>query len=314
MPFQADPQNAIPAHFQITYQNTWNLVIQQENERMADLGILEPRWTGNQYVATDLGQQDWVDDNVRFGQSDPSEITGGNRSGFKQSFKFQRKFDKWDESFLGALGSPTSEVIMSAKMGLARKKDAIFSAAAVAASVGGTFPHTTSMAFPTGNIIAVDFVPLTITAPAANLYRGLTVGKMLEAKRQLLTAEVPADEELYIAMTPQQQMDLSVYSQGYANDPWAAMVASWIADPTKKLFGMIPRIYNSLPVTAGGIRTCVVFSQRAMCVAPMEMKTYMDRLPTANHALQIAHYGLWGAFRKRDELVRTILCDETPAA
>jgi len=314
MSYQANPQSALTEHARVIYQNSWDLVIQQEDARFAEKGMLVSQWTGNQYVMTDLGQQDWTRDNSRFGESDPSEVTGGNRSAFKDQFKFQRKFSIWDDEMLATIGLPTSEVMTSAKMGLNRIRDEIFVEKAVAASYGGAYPHTTSMAFPTGNIIAVDFVPLTITAPAANIYRGLTWGKLLEAKRQLLTAEVSASEELFIGLSPQQQMDLSIQAFAMPNDPCAMMVLAWIADPSKQLFGMTPIIYNDLPVTAGGIRTCVVFSKRAMIVSPLSMKIKMDELPTKNHATQIAHYARWGAARKRDELVRQILCDETPAS
>ncbi len=314
MSFQAAPQSAITEQARILYQNSWDLVIQQEDARFAEKGMLAANWRDNQLVMTDLGEQDWIVDDSRFGESDPQEVTGGNRSAFKTQFKFQRKFSLWDDELLAQIGVPTSEVMTSAKYGLNRIRDQIFVAKAVAASYGGAYPHTTSMAFPVGNIIAVDFVPLTITAPAANLYRGLTWGKLLEAKRQLLTAEIPPGEELFIGLSPQQQMDLAIQAFAMPNDPCAMMVMAWIADPSKKLFGMTPIIYNDLPVTAGGIRTCVVFSQRAMVVSPLSMKVFIDTLATKNHATQIAHYARWGAARKWDELVRQILCDETPAS
>lgn len=312
MPFQATTNNTIPDEARIKYQNAINQAIQQTDERFASMSEVADDWIENQYVATELEAQEWVTNNTRFGTTNPSEVEFGDRSGFMQKCEIERILDKWDDRVLNGLGDPTNAILTAMAAGLKRKRDDIFIEALTADALTGELPHTTTYSFPAANIIAVGFVPLGINAGGTTAL-GMTPGKIMEAKRKMQTNEVDPSEELFLALSPTQVNDLATYSQVYKNDTWASMLATWVTDPTKPLMGCTPVITNRLDVDGSGVRTCVLFSKRAMVSSPFESKPYMSVRDDLKYSLQLANYGRWGVFRKRDELVYQILCDEDTA-
>jgi hypothetical protein len=314
MPLQSATTNEIPDEYRIGYEDAIRQAIQQTDERFAGMSIVASDWNENQYVASELVAQDWVTNNTRFGSTNPSEITFGDRSGFKQKCEWERILDKWDATLLEGLGDPTNAVLTAAAAGLKRKRDSIFIEALTADSIGGEFPHTTSYAFPAGNIIAVGDVPLQINAGGTTAL-GLTPGKIFAALREMEEDDVDLDSvSLFLAMGPRQKYDLIEYSQTYKNDVWAGMISAWLNNPGSKLFGCTPIITNRLAVSGSAVRTCVLFAREAMVTSPFMSKPYMSVRDDLKYSLQLANYGLWGAYRLYDEMVYQILCDEDTAA
>lgn len=315
MPLQVSTNtNTIPEEFRIGYEDAIRQAIQQTDERFANMSIVAPDWQENQYVASELVKQDWVTNNTRFGATSPSEIVFGDRSGFKQKCEWERILDKWDSTLLTGLGDPTNAILTAAAMGLRRKRDDIFIEALTADSIGGEHPHTTSYAFPAGNIIAVGDVPLQINAGGTTAL-GLTPGKILAAIRDMEEDDVDMEGlDLFLAIGPRQKLDLIEYSQTYKNDVWASMISAWVNNPSQKLFGCTPIVTNRLSVSSGSVRNCVLFAKQAMVTAPFMSKPYMSVRDDLKYSLQLANYGLWGAYRLYDEMVRQIKCDEDTAA
>lgn len=302
-------QSSIPEQYKIKYADAWAAVVQQENERFAGCGMLRSDWVEKQYVDTDLEKTEWTENNARFGETNAGEVTGGNRSGFKRKADVAKKFDQWDEKFLSAIGLPQGETIQNFKRGWNRMKDQFFIDAATGDALGGPHPHTTTVAFPTANIVAVDYVA---SGGAAN--SGLTINKLLQVKRLANDADIDLDQEkLYLALSGKEIQDLQVYASTNFSDFYAQVVGKWLQDQKSTLLGFTPIITNKLPLSATtDYRTCVAFTDRAMCVAPVDYRTHIDILPKDRHALQIAHYGMWGVYRKKDELCWQIICDNSP--
>jgi hypothetical protein len=308
MPFQSGT-NDISAEARIGYQNSFNQAIQQNDERFAGMSIVLDDWTENQYVATEIEQQEWITNNARFGQTNPTEVEYGDRSGFMQKCEWERILDKWDPKLLDGLGDPTNAILAGAAMGLRRKRDDIFIEALLADSIGGEFPHQTTMSFPAANTVAVGFVPRGINAGGTTAL-GLTPGKILEAKRLMGVADALDVGGLFLALTPTQVDDLEQYSQTYKNDPWASRISKWLDDPSAPLLGCTPIVTNRLPTTDAGVRSCVLFAREAMRSSNFDSKPYMSVRDDLKYALQLANYGRWGVFRLYDEMVYEILCDE----
>lgn len=312
MPFQSATTQDIPSQFRLGFDNTLHHVVQQDDEKFAGMSMVASDWKDNTYTATDFAKQDWSTNNARFGTTSPTEVTFGNRLGAKTKIEKELIIDKWDESLLSELGSLTHPMTEALTFGMRRKRDDIFIAALTADSVGGAFPYTTAYSFPSANIIAVGDVPLGINAGGTTAL-GMTPGKILTALRKAKEGHVSPSEEWFLALGPKQEQDLIEYSQVYKNDPWAQIIGVWLSNPNAKLMGVTPIVSNSLALSGSNVRTCVLFSKRAMVTAPYEGKQFMTAESTKKYALQIAHYGLWGAFRLRDELVYQILCDEDTA-
>lgn len=312
MAFQANPQSSVPEQYQTKFASTWERQVQQENEVFAARGMIASDWTETHYQDTDMTSPGWVETTgQRFRISNPSEITTGNRHGFRRKADFQVWFDRLDNQYLSALGQPTSEVMMDARAKLKALKDTWFLEAAIATAKTGPVTAMVDVVFPTANVIAVNFV---LSGAVAN--KGMTPHKLLEAVKQFMVGNIdPTVDTIYVSMSPKQVLDLYVYAETYTNDTYASSIVGWLDGKTDKLFGTKCQllISNNLTLdTTTDIRTCVVFCDRGFKLSPMGMETKFDTLANVSHAQQISMYANGGCFRRKDEYVRKILCDESP--
>lgn len=306
----------IPDHFRRQFSTQWEMELQQQNQKFASAGTLESNWSAKEYVWTDLDLIEASETTgQRFGDSNPSDVAGGKRKGYQRQFDVGVKRDQWDQQWLNAQALPDSDIIMNMKAGLNRKLDTVFIEAATSAALGGADPFNTSIALPATSEIAVNYA---LTGAATNI--GLTPYKILEAVKRFEAAEVDTEqEELYLAISPRQKLDLVTFVATAPNDIWAKIVGQWLMDsqtgkPTK-LMGFNTIISNRLFTTGPAstdVRTCVAFAKSAFKVSPISQRLEIDKLPTKRHALQIMSYAAFGAVRVKDEKVQVIYCDESP--
>ena len=303
----------IPEHFRRQFSNQWGMELQQRNQRFSSAGSLESGWSAKEFVWTDLDLIEATETTgQRFGDSNPSDLGGGKRKGYQRNFEVGVKRDQWDQKWLDQQALPDSDIITNMKAGLNRKLDTVFIESATAASLGGADPYNTSTALPATSEIAVNYV---LSGAAAN--SGLTPYKLLQAVKRFEGAEVDlSQEELFLAMSPQQKLDLVSFVNIAPNELWAQVVGKWLEDDAKgtpsKLMGFNVIMSNRLPiVTATDVRTCVAFTKSAFKVSPITQRLNIDVLPTKRHALQIMSYVAFGAVRVKDEKVQLIYCDES---
>lgn len=313
-------QFTIPEHTRRQYADAFQAAVQQENAKLANVSIVESRWTAKQYVAKQSDVMRWVVNNTRFGNTSATEWTGGFRSGFMKNLEMEpKKFDRNDGKLLDDIALPTGDVLTNAMYALNRLKDDLFIEAATAGSLGGAEPHITLTAFPSGNIIPVNYVKPTVALGASN--RGLTVWKVLEARNRFLKSDVDFDrEEAILAISPDMETQLMLDAEAASNNSWAKMVLEWFkmrltGNLESKLLGVFRVITtNRLTTDSGtGIETAVAFCKRAFLSSPMTgMESHIDILPTQRHAIQVTAYGNWGCFRALDNLVLQVPCDPAP--
>ena len=304
----------IPDHFRRQFAATWAMELQQRNQKFASAGSIESGWSTKEFVWTDLDTTEAQETTgQRFGDSNPSDLGGGKRKGYQRNFEVGIKRDQWDQKWLDASALPDSDVITNMRSGLNRKLDDVFIEAAAADALTGADPYNTALALPATSKVAVDYV---LSGAAAN--SGLTPYKILEATKRLEVAEVDMDnEELYLAITPKQKLDLVAFCAAATNDVWAKVVGSWLSDREQgritKLMGFNVIMSNRLTkVTATDVRTCVAFTKSAFKVSPITQRLEIDKLPTKRHALQLMSYVAFGAVRVSDEKTQLIYCDESP--
>ncbi len=313
MPLSAAPIDSdIPSQFRIGFDDAILQEIQQEDERFAGMAMVDDSWTDNQQTFTEVGRQDWETNNARFGVTNPDEVLFDNRSGFKQKVEKEVTWDKWDENFFRSLGNLQSPVMKAVNSGRARIRDQKFIDALFADSIGGDFPfNSTTLAFPSANIIAVGDVPLGINAGGTTAL-GMTPGKIFNAIRKMEEAEVSPSMPLVLAWGPRQKQDIYEYSQVYKNDTWAKQVMDWMTDGSHQLFGhtVMPLLTTQLPLSGANVRTCGLFAKEAMVISPYDQQQFVTRRVERKFVPLIAQYGLWGVVRLRDEMVYQLLCDE----
>lgn len=274
--------------------------------------MLVSDWTETHYQDTDMTSPRWRETTgQRFTPSNPSEITTGNRHGFRRKADFQVWFDRLDPQFLSQLGQPTSQTMMDARAQLKALRDSWFLDAALATAKTGPVTAMVDLPFPTANIIPVDFV---LSGSSSN--KGMTTHKLMEGMKRFQTGHIdPNVDTVYCALSPKQQLDLFIYAETAVNDVYAAGVVKWLNGETNSLFGTRCQkiLTNSLPLnTATDIRTCVMFCDRAFKLSPSGLDIKFDTLATVSHAQQISLYHNSGAFRAKDEYVYQIACDESP--
>ncbi len=304
----------IPAHFKRQFSTSWDMVLQQQNQKFANAGMTAADWTAKDYIWQDLdvvlarettGQ--------RFGDTNPQEISGGARRGSMRNFDIPVIRDKWDNQWLERQAIPDGDVISTMKAAANRQLDDVFIAAAIADAVGGADPYTTAIPLPDTSKIAVSFVGPGQTAGNYPL----TPWKILEATTRLEKAEIdPTQEEMYLAMSPKQKFELAGYVAQSPNDFWAEIIGDWLKADSMgtpaKLMGYNVIMSNRLPyVAASTTRTCVAFTRRAFKVSPIIQSLTIDRLPMKRNAIQFLSQMAFGAMRSLDPGVQLIACTET---
>lgn len=312
------PTFTIPEHTRRQLQDGFEAAVQQNESKFAPVMNIDPAWTAKQYVKRMSETRAWRVNNTRFGTSAAVEFEAGFRSGFWNALEaIPVKFDRIDQALLDSIPLPTGPVINDMMKGLERIKDDLFIAAATAPALGGAEPYITPQAFPSGNAIDVGYVK-PLVALGAN--QGMTPWKIIEARRRFLAAHIDFDrEDMVLAMSSEEETQLLLAAEAAPNDAWAKVTLSWFekrlsGDKEAKLMGFRVVSSERLETDSGtGVRTCVAFAKRAFCVSPMSgMETKMDILATHRHALQIAGYAQFGAFRVFDEMVLKIPCDPSP--
>ena len=308
----------IPDQTKAQLQDTFLAAIQQTEAKFAMATNVDSEWTDQQYVLRMASTQNWQVNNARFGATNGQEFQAGFRSGFWQTLEaVPIKFDRGDQKLLANVALPTGRVITDMVSGLNRLKDDLFIAASTASALGGPKPYVTPQAFPSSNVIPVNYV---MPQAALGGNSGMTIWKVLEARRRFIGAFVDFDrEDMVLAMSSEEETQLLVNASTAPNAPWAKMVTEWFnarlgGNMEAKLCGFRVISSERLTVDSGtDIRTCVAFAKRAFCASPMTgVETKIDVLPEQRHAIQITGYANWGAFRVFDEMVQQIPCDRSP--
>jgi hypothetical protein len=306
----------IAAHFKRAFSTQWNHVLQQKDARFANAAVVESAWQVKDFIWQDFDTvAGRVTTGQRLGDTNPQEITGGARRGAYEEFDIPIIRDGFDNKWLGQQALPDGEIIMAMKAAANRWQDDVFLHALGAASLGGSDPYVTSIAFPAAQKVGVQF---GTSGPAANI--GLTPWKLLEATRILETNEIdPTTEELYVAITPKQKYDLVQYVADAPNDMWAKIVGEWLtrdaAGMPSKLMGYNVIVSNRLGYVdeANDIRAIYAFAKKAMRISPLTNETNVDRLPGKRYAIQFFSRLAFGAMRAIDKGVVQIACDQSPA-
>lgn len=302
------PSLGIPEHYVRSFEKNWNHTVQQELSKLKDR-VTVTEFEGKEKVMTDLDQVTFTERQGRLTNSTPTEATGKARKITKRDFKCQVIFDRKDKDLLGNLSRPDSELIMEMKMAWQRKMDALIVEAASATVYGGEEPYVTAITLPSSQQVAVNYVPTG--SPANN---GLTPEKIINARRIFReNHQDPNMEDIFLAMSPEDEEFLMTYIKSSGNDVWANMLAK--SEETNVLFGFKKVCITQLTLNSStDIETAIAWSKRrGIYVAPEKMQIEIDSLPTKDHAIQISAYADYGAVRRYEEGVVEIFADHSPA-
>lgn len=201
---------------------------------------------------------------------------------------------------LRMIADPTSPYAMNAVMAFNRAMDKVIIDAAFGTAYTGKSGGT-AVAFPSTQAIAVDF-------EAAGTNTGLTIAKLIEARRMFWANEVDESLPLYMAVTSKQLTNLLGTTQVTSSE--YNTVKALVQGEINTYLGFEFIRIESLPV-ASSVRDCLAWAADGLLLALSEDITVrIDTRPDKNYSTQVYVEMDLGAVRMEEKKVVKVKCKE----
>ena len=190
---------------------------------------------------------------------------------------------------------PTSSYARAAAAAMGRAMDdEIINALGGTAKTGKD--GTTSTAFPSSQKIAVAS-------------SGLTIAKLVNAKKILDQNNVDPSIKKYIVVSPEQIEDLLNNTTVTSSD--FNTVKALAQGDISSFVGFEFIVSNRLSVDGSGDRLCYAFAQDGIKLAiGKDVMAKIDELPTKSYSTQVYYCSTFGATRMQEDKVVEIACSE----
>lgn len=211
-----------------------------------------------------------------------------------------------DDEF-NMLIDPSSVYARAQAAALMRAKDQVIIDAATGTALGGK-EGTTNKSLPAAQQIAVDY-----SKGGSPSNSGMTLAKMIEAKRILDSNEaIMPGEQLYMVISSQQLADLLTDVEQVSSADYVNVKA--LIDGTIQNFMGFEIVRSELLNldTSTDYRTCFAYARSGLVFGSQYgIQARIDELPEQSHTVQVRSKGNFGAVRRDDSKVVSILCDES---
>lgn len=219
-----------------------------------------------------------------------------------RDFDWADLIDRKDK--LRMLADPTSTYVRNAIMAFNRTQDDLLIEAAFATAYSGKNGET-SVTFPAGNIIAVNYHE---TTPADS---NLTIGKLRRARYLLDKGEAAPDDEadLTCVVDPSQIQALLRTAEVTSAD--YNQIRALVDGAVDTFMGFKFIKSNRLVLASGNVRQCIAFERQGMLLAVGD-EIMVDVGPRRDkrNSVQVYVCMSMGATRMEEAKVLQILCDE----
>ncbi len=237
----------------------------------------------------------------RAGPSSPGNIPTYQRWLRPRGYEKVTIFDEFDPIALGTLPDPEMPAVITHATVANRNKDIVLINGAIGTNYTGPTGVTTASLL-AGNQVGVQF-------KSGGVNSGLTLAKMTQSQFVLDQNELPQGDR-YFAYAAKQLNNLLTNVDQVANYLYND-VKALIDGKLNRFLGFEFKMTQLLPVTVAGIRTNIFWHKRFLTMGlGQEKKTYVDKLPTQSHALQIRTVVLLDLTRTEEQGVGTVACDE----
>lgn len=295
---------SIPEHYVTEFETNWQHKAGQRMSLLKDCVVID-QVAGKEKVYNKIGSVEFQVTTGRAEETRENNVETEKR--WLRPYPYDsgaQIYDQWDETFLGEIAKPSHALIEEHARGYGKLLDSVIVQAAVGDAYVGE-QGTSTVALPTEQIIAVDFVE---TGSVAN--SGLTIGKLRQAKFILDNNDVDDEEQRTLAYSAKELQQLlrstEVGSADY-ND-----VKALVHGELKQFLGFqFKRVSRSVLPLVNGVRTCVFWAKSGLRLSDSGKQTFMDILPTRSHALQVRSTAAVGATRDEEAKVGIIYCDST---
>lgn len=205
--------------------------------------------------------------------------------------------DKTDK--MRTIADPSSAYLKVAVAARNRRKDKHFIDAAFADAAEGKKGEST-VSFPAENVVAVNL---------GGSAEGLTINKLLAARKIIYGYEVDKTIPLHIALSVEQTNDLLKTTQVTSSD--YNSVRALVRGEIDTFLGMQFHETERLNVDTNSYRRLIVWAEDGIAVGTIEdTDTYLDMLPGKRHSMQVRATCDLGASRMEEEKVVEIKCLE----
>lgn len=291
----------ITSFYETEFSKNWEMLAQQKDSRLGS-AVTPTTITGKRRAFNQLEIGSMQEVTTRKGDTPDGDSTCYKYWIYRRKFEKVITFDEDDEMNLGNIALPDSEEISSMGMASNRTKDDVIIAAFDATRYVGE-NGTDTDAFNTSSQVAVDYVASGSTANS-----GITVAKILQAKKILDAAEVD-DESRFFAISAQGLQDMLLTTQ-IASADYNTVKA--LAAGSVDMFAGFKFIRTErLSINNGtGVRTCFAWCKSGVKFAEGGRQTNIDLLPTRRHAKQIRGVYRCGAVRTENNRVVRVYADE----
>lgn len=279
--------------------SSWEMLSQQRDSRLGDC-VTSASFRGKRKYWNQLETGTMTEVTERKGDTPDGDSTGYKYWIYRRKFEFVRVWDEDDQLNLGEVSLPNSDEVTSMVAASNRTKDdVIISAFDSARFIGEN--GTTSDAFDTTYQVANNYVASGATADS-----GLTVAKILEAKRLFDVNEVDDDDRYFVTGSKQIQ-DLLLTTQVTSAD--YNTVKALAEGKVEKFAGFTFKRSERLTV-ASNVRSCFAFAKSGIKFAEIGRDVHIDQLPGKRHATQLRGVYRCGAVRTENKRVIRVYCDE----
>lgn len=203
-----------------------------------------------------------------------------------------------------SLNEFSSPYAMAGAMALGRRFDRLIIKCAFATAYTGV-DGTTTVAFPAGNVVAVNSWAYGVGS--GNI--GLTISKLIEAKIILDSADVDPDEEKYFACHSKQIGNLLATTEATNSD--YASVKALVEGKIDTFMGFRFKRTNLVETDSNAYRRCIAWNKSGIGLGiAEEIFTSIDELPTKNFSTQVYLRQDAGASRLEEAKVVEVKCSE----
>lgn len=295
----------IENHYVQGFRANLNMVPQQLNARLigavdADLAYSEP---GKSFNADDIGTDTPLPVTTRVPDSPEGFLENVRRGGHFTSFASGKFIESLDKARM--LSDPSNDTMKSMAAGKFRHMDDKIIDVALGTAYSGETLTATS-ALPAAQILAVDsranLHDAETVAGAGNL--GLTIGKIITARKMLKAAEL--DGELYFAIGSDEEAQLLASIPATSGD--YNTIKALVGGSIDSFYGFKFIRTERLPV-ASSISSCIAWVKPAICYRARTIENaFIDRRKDKSNRWYAYYEMEHAGVRRYDTGVVKVLC------
>jgi hypothetical protein len=294
---------ALTTFFEKEVSRFWEMQSQQTDSRLG-MAVTSAPFQGRRKQFNMLDQGEMTEVTDRKGDTPDGDSTGNKYWIYRRKFEWVKVWDEDDQLNLGQVALPDSDEVQSMTAASNRTKDRVIINSFDATRFIGE-DGTTTDTFDTNMQVAVNYV-----ASGSPANSGLTVAKILQAKKLMDAQELP-DGDRHFVTSSQQLQDMLLQEQftsaDYANVK--ALVNGQVDTFAGFKFHRTELLSRNVSTD---VRTCFAWHKSGVKFAEIGREVHIDPLPQRRHATQLRGVYRCGAVRTENTRVVRVYADESP--